>query len=192
MLVRAPLYLLCSVSRRHFAACSCVHVSGTFGAFHQFDLHHSVTGSFPSTDVEVDHGACLLQGLHSSTVGHVPHVQLVHSEDHVVHPETHRSRQLSLSLSWCSPVQPGLRFLLFELDRPQQQLLVQQFSPQPAVLGRCSSRYDLCDEDAGVFTDVRVVCAAGDAESQPRVTLTTAIRRQGDRVRPMNGTKGKY
>lgn len=132
----------------------------------------------------MDHGACLLQGLHSSTVGHVPHVQLVHPEDHVVHPETHRSR--------LSPVQPGLRFLLVELDRPQQQLLMEQFSPQPAVLGSCSSRYDLCDEDAGVFTDVRVVCAAGDAESQPRVTLATAIRRQEDRVRPMNGMKGKY
>lgn len=71
--------------------CSCVHVSATFGSFHQFELHHSVTSSFLSSDVETDHGAGLLQGLHSSTVGHIPHVQLVHSEDDVINPETHDS-----------------------------------------------------------------------------------------------------
>lgn len=62
----------------------------TFGSFHQFDLHHSVTGSFPSTDVEVHHGAGLLQGLHSSAVGHVSYVQLIHSENNVVNPETQK------------------------------------------------------------------------------------------------------
>lgn len=153
-------------------------MSGTFGSFHQFDLHQSVTSSFPSTDVEVDHGACLLQGLHSSTVGHVPHVQLVHSEDNVINPETHKSRLLTLSLSWWRHLPPGLRFLLrllffLVLDQPQQPWST--VSPQPAILGSCSSRDDFCDEDAGVFTNVRIVCASGDAESQPRVTLTTTI-----------------
>ena len=44
-------------------------------------------------------------------------------------------------------------------------------SPEPSVLGSGSSRYDFGDEDARVFTDVRVVCAARDAEAQSRVTL---------------------
>lgn len=44
-------------------------------------------------------------------------------------------------------------------------------SPEPSVLGGGSSRYDFGDEDARVFTDVRVVCAACDAEAQSRVTL---------------------
>lgn len=142
-------------------------MSGTFGSFHQLELHHSVTGSFPPADVEVDHGARLLQGLHGSAVGHVPHVQLVHSEDDVVHPETHTSCQLtfrllggSSSVSWSGAA--GSRW--------------SGFSPQPAILGGGSSRDDLGDEDAGVFTDVRVVCAACDAEAQPRVTLTTTTQ----------------
>lgn len=88
-----------------------VSLSGTFGSFHQLELHHSVTGSFPPADVEVDHGARLLQGLHSSAVGHVPHVQLVHSEDDVVHPETHTSCQLT---SW--------RLLVGDLDRSWVQV----------------------------------------------------------------------
>lgn len=51
-------------------------------------------------------------------------------------------------------------------------------SPEPSVLGSGSSRYDLGDEDAGVFTDVGVVGAARDAEAQSRVPLdTTTITR---------------
>lgn len=46
-------------------------------------------------------------------------------------------------------------------------------SPEPSVLGCGSSRDDFGDEDAGVFTDVGVVCAARDAEAQSRVTLDT-------------------
>lgn len=44
-------------------------------------------------------------------------------------------------------------------------------SPEPSVLGGSSSRYDFGDEDTGIFTDVGVVCAARDAEAQPRVSL---------------------
>lgn len=46
-------------------------------------------------------------------------------------------------------------------------------SPEPSVLGSSSSRNDFGDEDTGVFTDVGVVCAACDAEAQPRVSLET-------------------
>lgn len=48
-------------------------------------------------------------------------------------------------------------------------------SPEPSILRRRSSGDHFGDEDAGVFTDVRVVSAACDAEAQPRVSLETTV-----------------
>lgn len=59
----------------------------TFGSFHQFDLHHFFTHGFPSSDVEADQRAGLLQSLHGSAVGYVPDVHLVDSQDDVIDPE---------------------------------------------------------------------------------------------------------
>ena len=38
--------------------------------------------------------------------------------------------------------------------------------PQPSVLGRSSSRDDLGDEDAGVITNMRVICPPSYTEAQ--------------------------
>lgn len=44
-------------------------------------------------------------------------------------------------------------------------------SPQASILCCSSSRDDLGDEDAGVITDVWVICPSSYAKAQPRVTL---------------------
>ena len=44
-------------------------------------------------------------------------------------------------------------------------------SPKTSILGCCTPRDNLCDEDTRVFSDVWVICAPCDTETQTRISL---------------------
>lgn len=58
----------------------------TFGSFDQLYVHDSLWEAPPAAYAESDETTGLLQCLHSPTVGHLPHIGVIHPNYAVIHP----------------------------------------------------------------------------------------------------------
>lgn len=79
----------------------------TFGSFYELDLHDFLWCRLSPPDIQSDQWPCLLQCFHSLTVGHVPDISLVHSQNHIIHPVWNKAQVKHMHKKhwgvWASP-----------------------------------------------------------------------------------------
>lgn len=77
----------------------------TFRPFDEFDFSDFLSSWFSAENVKADDSTCLLKSLHSLAVCHLPHINIIHKEDAVIHTKKCRERQREgewkYSLSFC-------------------------------------------------------------------------------------------
>lgn len=65
----------------------------TFRPFDEFDFRDFLSRWFSAENVKADDSTCLLQSLNSLAVCHLPHINIIHKEDAVIHTKKCRERQ---------------------------------------------------------------------------------------------------